>query len=209
MADLEEWLNTHAFHCPDISSRITPQQCESNRNAPKHVALSACKKCRSWKERIKGVGMGMSANVRAETMKALQQGSSMGEVARILGITTPALHYRIQHDEGIKDLAVERGIYKPRKKTAAPDQTNPSSIKDQFDKYTDLPNSANNISNESAQRPDTPDFAKQGPDYSKNIPDPAPGESITEDPPARTVKITIEISCDIRKLPEILKMMEG
>ena len=190
MTDQEEWLQKHTFYCLDITSRITPQQCESNRNAPQHIALSACRKCKAWKERMKGVDMTISGNVRADTLRALQRSDSLPDAAKALGIVSSALYYRINTDDEIKAVAIERGLFKRGKR---------SSKKSQLDKKADSPNSTIKESD---------NLAKPDVNYSENIPDePNPKKTVSIDPIARTVKVTIEITCDMDKLPGILKLM--
>ena len=54
--------------------------------------------------------MTVSRNVKQETMQALQESSSQSEAARKLGISQPALYYRLKHDPDLMEIAVRKGF---------------------------------------------------------------------------------------------------
>lgn len=60
--------------------------------------------------------MAMSGNVVQETAKALKLFDSMEGVAYELGISVAGLTYRLNNNPSLMEIAISRGLYKPRKK---------------------------------------------------------------------------------------------
>ena len=54
--------------------------------------------------------MTVSGNVQQDTMKALRESATQTEAAAKLGISQPALYYRLKHDPTLMDEAVRRGL---------------------------------------------------------------------------------------------------
>lgn len=60
--------------------------------------------------------MAMSANAVQETAAALKLFDSMEGVAFELGISVAGLTYRLNNNPSLMEIAISRGLYKPRKK---------------------------------------------------------------------------------------------
>lgn len=62
----------------------------------------------------------MSVNVVQETAAALKLFDSMEGVAYELGISVAGLTYRLNNNPSLMEIAISRGLYKPRKKVVEP-----------------------------------------------------------------------------------------
>jgi transposase-like protein len=154
--DQEAWLEANTFYCERLKARITRKQCEHNRSLPglneagarvnfEHHSIKrrppACDKCKGYEEGKKT--MGMSPNVKAETLKALQESGSQSEAARKLGVSQPSVYWRIKHDKDLMELAVRKGFIKGKKPKASNEgvkqeeatKRKPATINQDFEKH--------------------------------------------------------------------------
>lgn len=151
--------------------------------------------------------MALSGNVTIDTINVLRKHNKLSDAAKELKLTGAGLTYRIQHNDEIMKVAVERGLYIPR-------TTKRSSKKGQFDKKADLPIRedkhpfpSNEIEKQEEQEappdPTQEEAAKPAANYSENI----PKEQTPHASPPQDIKITIEITCGIDRLAGVLEAL--
>ena len=78
--DTDKWLKEHTFQCPDLNARLTPDSCENNRFLSGVARDWPCKKCTEFEGR-RSIVMALAENVKLATLKAIEESSTLNEVA--------------------------------------------------------------------------------------------------------------------------------
>jgi hypothetical protein len=120
MSPQDQWLEIHTFECKRRSARLTPEQCEHDRNLPPvpyadsgpRFRPKACEGCKEWRRPTVQVlarrwALGVSRNTGPtvtdkQIIEEVLKAKTIEDAALILGVTTRFILRRIYENPGLR-----------------------------------------------------------------------------------------------------------